>query len=95
VIVTTTPEIAGKTIVEYKGIVFGEVLTRMKMGWTTAGVIAEYEAEMIKAKRAAINKMIDSAAKIAANAVVGVDFDFQSISQGIYISATGTAVVVA
>jgi len=95
VIATTTPEIVGKTIIEYKGIVFGEVLGRAtNMGWTKASIINEFENVMVNSKNEALNKLINRAMQIGANAVVGISFDFNYAGASMSISATGTAVVV-
>jgi len=96
-IVTTTPEIAGKTIVEYKGIVFGEVMGGKALmgGWTRDSVIKEFESTMMQVKNEALNRLISHASQVGANAVVGIEFNFNYIGTSMTASATGTAVIIA
>lgn len=101
--VTTTPSIDGKKIVEYKGIVFGEVVSGVNFikdfaaGLTNffGGRSGSYEGELITARENAISEMIERASKISANAVVGVAFDYEVLGEGgnmIMVTASGTAV---
>lgn len=104
VIITTTPSIEGREIVEYKGIVFGEVVTgvnfikdigaglRNFFGGRSQG----YEEELMRAREEAINEMHNRAEKIGANAVVGVDVDYEvlGVDNGMFmVTVSGTAVV--
>ena len=104
-IVTTTNNIEGKRIVEYKGIVFGEVISGMDFvkdfaaGLTNffGGRSGSYEQELIQARYNAMQEMQQHAASLGANAVVGVDIDYEVLGQGgnmIMVTASGTAVVV-
>lgn len=104
-IVSTTPSIEGKRIVEYKGIVFGEVVAGIDFvkdfaaGITNffGGRSGSYEGELISARQNALNEMVQRAAQGGANAVVGVDVDYEVLGQGnnmIMVTACGTAVVV-
>jgi uncharacterized protein YbjQ (UPF0145 family) len=78
-IITTTPAIEGKKIVEYKGIVFGEVISGVNMvkdmmaGLTNifGGRSNTYETELINARQNALREMEERAAQLGANAVVG------------------------
>ena len=82
-IITTTTNIEGKKIVEYKGIVFGEVISGVNMvkdmmaGLTNifGGRSNTYETELINARENAIREMQQRAEQLGANAVVGVDID--------------------
>jgi len=82
-IVTTTPSIEGKKIIEYKGIVFGEIVSGgyfikdFAAGLTNffGGRSGSYERELIQARENAISEMMKRAAGMGANAVVGVDVD--------------------
>ncbi|MGN1231642.1 MAG: putative heavy metal-binding protein, partial [Anaerotignum sp.] len=84
-IVTTTNGIEGRKIVEYKGIVFGEVISGVNMvkdimaGLTNifGGRSNTYEGELIAARENAIREMQERAAQMGANAVVGVDIDYE------------------
>lgn len=100
-IVTTTPGIDGKTIRNYYGIVAGEAImganivrdifasvTDIIGGRSTA-----YEEKLIQAREIAIDEMVSQAAKRGANAVVGVDIDYEVIRDGmLMVTASGTAV---
>ena len=103
-IVTTTQNIEGKEIVEYKGIVFGEVISGINMlKDMMAGVrnifggrSNTYESELIQARENAIKEMEERAAKLGANAVVGVDIDYEVLGADngmLMVTASGTAVV--
>ena len=104
-IITTTPNVEGRRIVEYKGIVFGEVISGVDFikdfaaGLTNffGGRSRSYEGELIEAREAAIREMQSRAAALGANAVVGVDVDYEVLGQGgnmLMATASGTAVVI-
>ena len=107
-ILSTTPSLEGKTIKEYRGIVFGEVISGIDFvkDFTASitnfigGRASEYEEELVSARADAISEMIDRAKKIGANALVGVKVDVESVTVGeqgqmmIMVVATGTAVVI-
>lgn len=104
-IISTTTSLEGKTIKEYRGIVFGEVISGINfMKDFTASITnviggraEEYEQELVDARAEAIQEMIERAKKIGANALVGVKVDIETIGQSgsmIMVVATGTAVVV-
>lgn len=103
-IITTTPEIQGKTITEYRGIVFGEVITGINMfrdigaglrnmfGGRSQG----YEEELCRARFEALAEMEQRAREQGANAVVGVDIDYEVLGADngmLMVTACGTAVV--
>ncbi len=102
-IITTTPNIEGKKITEYRGIVFGEVITGVNFikdfaaGLTNifGGRSGSYEGELIKTREDALREMEKRADKMGANAVIGVDIDYEVLGQGgnmIMVTASGTAV---
>ncbi len=104
-IVTTTPGVEGKKIVEYKGIVFGEVISGVNflkdisagLANFFGGRAGSYEGELIEAREAALKEMEERAAKLGANAVVGVDVDYEVLGQGgsmLMVTASGTAVII-
>jgi uncharacterized protein YbjQ (UPF0145 family) len=104
-LVTTTPGVEGRKIIEYKGIVFGEVVSGVNFvkdfaaGLTNifGGRSGSYEGELIEAREAALREMERRAEAIGANAVVGVDIDYEVLGQGgnmLMVTASGTAVVV-
>jgi uncharacterized protein YbjQ (UPF0145 family) len=102
-IITTTPSVEGKKIVEYKGIVFGEVISGVNMvkdmmaGLTNifGGRSNTYETELINARQNALREMEERAAQLGANAVVGVDIDYEVLGADngmLMVTASGTAV---
>lgn len=102
-IVTTTPLIEGKKIVEYKGIVFGEVVAGvdfvkdMMAGLTNffGGRSGSYEEELMTARENSLREMEARAAQIGANAVVGVDIDYEILGTSnnmLMVTVSGTAV---
>jgi len=104
-IITTTPGIEGKRIIEYKGVVFGEVITGVNFlkdfaaGLTNifGGRSGSYEGELIEARNNALEELVKRAEKVGGNAVVGVDIDYEVLGQGgnmLMVTASGTAVVV-
>lgn len=104
-IVSTTPSLEGKRIIEYKGIVFGEVVAGVDFikdfaaGITNffGGRSGSYEGELIEARESAVYEMTQRAIAMGANAVVGVDVDYEVLGQGgnmMMVIACGTAVVV-
>ncbi|MEM6628283.1 MAG: heavy metal-binding domain-containing protein [Bacteroidota bacterium] len=105
-IITTTPTIEGKSIVQYLDLVSGEAIVGANIfrdffaGITDiiGGRSASYEKSLREAKNIAINEMMDLAERIGANAIVGIDLDYETISIGqkggmLMVSASGTAVV--
>jgi len=103
-IITTTPTIEGKNIVEYKGVVFGEVISGVDFikdfaaGLTNffGGRSGSYEGELIQAREGAISELKQRAQALGANAVVGVDIDYEVLGQGnnmLMVTASGTAVI--
>jgi uncharacterized protein YbjQ (UPF0145 family) len=103
-IITTTPSIEGKEIIEYKGIVFGEVVAGVDFIKDFAaglrnffgGRSGSYEGELIEARENAIKEMENRARRLGANAIVGVDVDYEVLGQAnnmLMVTASGTAVV--
>ncbi len=104
-IVTTTPSIEGKQIVEYRGIVFGEVIAGVNFAKDFVaglsnffgGRSATYEEELLRARTTALQELEQRAAMAGANAVVGVDIDYEVLGADngmLMVTASGTAVVV-
>ncbi len=103
-IVTTTPTVEGKHIVEYKGIVFGEVISGVNFVKDFAaglsnifgGRSTSYEEELINARQNALREMEQRANEMGANAVVGVDIDYEVLGANngmLMVTASGTAFV--
>ncbi|KAF5071649.1 putative heavy-metal-binding protein [anaerobic digester metagenome] len=104
-IVSTTPSIEGKKIVEYKQIVFGEVIVGVNFvkdfaaGLTNifGGRSSSYEQELIDARVNALREMEERARDLGANAVVGVDIDYEVLGANngmLMVTASGTAVLI-
>ena len=103
-IITTTPTIEGRPIREYKGVVLGEVISGIdfvrdfsaSLTNFFGGRSASYEEELVTARANAMNEMQLRASQIGANAIVGVDIDYEVLGQGnmIMVTASGTAVVI-
>ena len=94
-IVTTTPEVPGKTVVEYKGIVFGEEISvRTAVGFNVQKNLDELKNMLMRTKYGALNHLIYKASQMGANAVIGMSFTVDHEAGSICVSATGTAVVV-
>ena len=104
-ILTTTQSIEGRTIVEYKGIVFGEVISGVNFlkdfGASIRNIIggrsSSYENELLSARTKALRELEDRARAIGADAVVGIDIDYATIGETnsmIMVTTTGTAVVI-
>ncbi len=101
-IVTTTPTVEGYKVTGYYGIVFGEVITginflkdigaglRNIFGGRSQG----YEDELLQARTEAVKEMENRAAQFGAQAIVGVDLDYEVLGQGdmLMVTASGTAV---
>ncbi|MEE8577208.1 MAG: heavy metal-binding domain-containing protein [candidate division Zixibacteria bacterium] len=103
-LVTTTPSIEGKEITEYYGLVSGEAILGANLFKDLFASIRDivggrseaYEQELAKAKHIAIEEMKNQARSHGANAIVGVDIDYETISMGssnmLMVAASGTAV---
>ncbi|MCB1691135.1 MAG: heavy metal-binding domain-containing protein [Pseudomonadales bacterium] len=103
-IVTTTSTIEGKRIVKYLGIVTGEAILGANIFRDmfaavrdiVGGRSAAYERELGKAREIALDDMEDWAQELGANAVVGIDIDYESFGQTngmMMVSVSGTAVL--
>ena len=104
-LITTTPGFEGKRIVEYKGIVFGEVVSGVNFLKDVMGGLRDivggrsgtYENELAEARDKAVEEIMYRAKKMGANAVVGVDVDYEVLGEKngmLMVSVSGTAVVV-
>lgn len=100
-ILTTTSGLQGKEIVEYYGIVSGEAILGANIirdffagvRDIVGGRAGAYEKSLKEAKEIAMIEMIEEAKLLGANAVIGVDLDYETINEGmLMVAATGTAV---
>lgn len=105
-ILTTTPSIEGRTITQYKGVVFGEVVAGVNFLRDFAASIrnfvggrsGSYEDELIRARTQAMNEMSERASQLGAAVVVGIDIDYEVLGEGggmLMVTASGTAVKLA
>ena len=104
-ILSTTPQIEGHPIKEYKGIVTGETIIGANIFKDfmagirdiVGGRSGSYEKVLIKAKNTSMKEMQERAENLGANAVVGIDIDYETIGEGnamLMVAVSGTAVVV-
>ncbi|HHI03595.1 MAG: hypothetical protein DRP51_06905 [Candidatus Zixiibacteriota bacterium] len=104
-LITTTPNLEGKNITRYHGLVSGEAILGANIFKDIFASITDivggrsgsYERELRQAKDIAIKEMTQQAEAHGANAIVGVDLDYETISAGgrggmLMVSASGTAV---
>ena len=101
-ILSTTPTIEGRTIVEYKGVVFGEVIVGVNFIKDFAAGIRDliggrsntYENELVNARNTAMQELSSRATALGADAVVGIDVDYEVLGQGgmLMVTVSGTAV---
>ena len=104
-ILSTTPSLEGKKTVKYLGLVSGHAILGANIFRDffasirdiVGGRSAAYEAELRKAKDIALAEVQEQAEHLGANAIVGIDLDYETIgtnSTMLMVSASGTAVVV-
>lgn len=105
-LLTTTSSLEGIRIKRYIGVVSGEAILGTNFfkdlfaGITDliGGRSATYERELRKAKEIAMTEMSEEAQRIGANAIIGIDIDYEEISPGqgtmLMVSVSGTAVVI-
>lgn len=105
-ILTTTPTVEGRTIVEYRGVVFGEVIEGVNFVRDFAASVrnfvggrsASYEEELVNARNNAMRELEARAYQVGANAVVGIDIDYEVLGANgnmLMVTASGTAVKLA
>jgi uncharacterized protein YbjQ (UPF0145 family) len=101
-ILTTTPTVDGRSIVEYRGIVTGEAILGANIFKDlfagirdiVGGRAGAYEQELAKARTIAMDELAQAAERVGADAVVGIDLDYETVGQGsmLMVTASGTAV---
>lgn len=102
-IITTTPTIEGHPILEYKGIVTGESIIGANFLKDFMASITDfiggrsntYEKVLREGKDTSLQEMMDRAARMGANAIVGIDLDYETIGQNgsmLMVTCSGTAV---
>jgi uncharacterized protein YbjQ (UPF0145 family) len=104
-LVSTTPNIEGRRIVEYRGLVAGEAILGANLFRDlfasirdiVGGRSGSYEKVLTDARETAIAEMTEKAARLGANAVIGIDLDYETIGTNgsmLMVSVSGTAVVI-
>ena len=101
-IITPTPSIEGRSIAEYRGLVTGEAILGANIFKDllagirdiVGGRAGAYEKELAKARAIALEEMEAAAISMGADAIVGVDLDYETVGQGsmLMVTASGTAV---
>lgn len=103
-IITTTPSVEGRSITEYRGVVFGEVISGVNFVKDFAAGLSNffggrsntYEEELIRARENAMREMENRARQLGADAVVGVDVDYEVLGADngmLMVTVSGTAVI--
>lgn len=101
-IITTTNTIEGRKIVDYRGIVVGEAIMGAnivrdffaQITDVVGGRSESYESKLREAREVALSELQERAAELGADAVVGVDLDYEVVGDSmLMVSASGTAVV--
>lgn len=103
-LMTTTPSIEGKRIQRYAGIVNGEAIIGAniisdffaKVRDVVGGRAGAYESSLADARDIALNEMQAAAEKLGANAIIGIDFDYEVLGQTngmLMVTVSGTAVI--
>lgn len=101
-ILTTTNQVEGRRIREYRGIVHGETIVganifkdfMASMRDVFGGRSGAYERELKKAREIALEELSQEAKRLGANAVVGIDLDYEVVGQSmLMVTASGTAVL--
>ena len=104
-LVTTTPNVEGKRITRYYGLVAGEAILGANLFKDffagirdiVGGRSASYEKELQRARDMALDELKQRARDLGANAIVGVDLDYEVLGKSngmLMVSASGTAVLV-
>ena len=104
-LLSTTRTIEGRRILEYKGIVTGETIVGANaikdfmagLRDFFGGRSGTYEKVLRNAKESAMREMEERAAELGANAIVGIDLDYEAIGQNgsmLMVTCSGTAVVI-
>ena len=104
-LLTTTPSIQGYTIREYRGVVTGETIIGANIVKdffagvrdVVGGRSSSYEKVLRDAKDTSLREMIERAQAMGANAIVGIDIDYETIGANgsmLMVATSGTAVVI-
>ncbi|GIK99608.1 MAG: UPF0145 protein [Alphaproteobacteria bacterium] len=100
-LLVTTDSVEGRRVVDYLGIVSGDAIVGANMFRdffarirdVVGGRAGGYENALKGAKEAAIGDMVEAARALGANAIIGVDLDYETVGESmLMVSANGTAV---
>ncbi|OAT87109.1 YbjQ family protein [Desulfotomaculum copahuensis] len=100
-ILTTTPDIEGKPVREYLGIVTGEAIMGANIVRDFFATVTDivggrsgaYEEKLSHAREVAFKEMSEEAQRLGANAIIGIDIDYEVVREGmLMVTACGTAV---
>jgi uncharacterized protein YbjQ (UPF0145 family) len=105
-LITTTPNVEGRRVIAYHGVVSGEAILGANVFRDffasvrdfVGGRSGAYERVLVDARRAALDEMAGEAQRLGGNAVIGVDLDYGAIGASesmLMVTATGTAVTLA
>lgn len=100
-LLTTTATIEGKRVVEYRGLVTGETIfganvfkdIMASVRDIVGGRSGTYEKTIADARETSLREMRARAEALGANAIIGIDYDYETIGNMLMVSVTGTAVV--
>lgn len=101
-VITTTPNIEGKRVVRYLGVVAGEAIMGANLVRDIFASITDivggrsgaYEQKLAQARQIALDELDSQASRLGANAVIGMDLDYEVIRDGmLMVTASGTAVL--
>ena len=101
---TTTPTVEGQPVQQYMGVVVGEAIMGANVFRDLFASIRDivggrsgaYERELEKAREAAFEELEDKARALGANAIVGIDLDYEVVGEKgsmLMVSISGTAVL--
>lgn len=100
---TTTHTLQDRTITRYLGTVTGEAIMGANIARDLFAAVTDivggrsgaYETKLRDAKETAMREMVEQAKALGANAVIGIDLDYETVGQGsmLMVAASGTAVV--
>jgi len=100
-LIVTTPEVSGREVLDYFGIVSGDAIVGAnifrdlfaRVRDIVGGRAGGYEKALKDAKEAAVADMVEEARALGANAILAVDLDYETVGDSmLMVSATGTAV---
>ncbi|MFQ3665430.1 MAG: heavy metal-binding domain-containing protein [Sphingomonadaceae bacterium] len=103
-ILATTPAIEGKSVTQYLGVVAGEAIVGANLFRDlfanirdiVGGRSGAYETVLKQAREEALRELAEAAAGLGANAVIGIDLDYEVVGGGgsmLMVTAAGTAVI--